>query len=136
MSRILALDYGSKRIGVAISDETKKIAQVLPTIVVKNLRGVLEEIKRLIIEKGVEKILLGLPLALKGYDSAQTIQVRKFATELGKLVPVEMIDERFTTREAARLLREAKLNAKKAKSQVDSMSAFVILQSYLSKFRD
>lgn len=139
MTKILAIDYGNKSVGLAISDETNTIAKTLPAIRVRNEKQALAKIKEVILEQKVKRILIGLPLNLKGEDSPQTKKARKFAAELGQgqdNISIELVDERFTSREAARLLREVKINAKKARSQIDSMSAFVMLQSYLSKFRN
>lgn len=139
MTKILAIDYGNKSVGLAISDETNTIAKTLPAIKVRNEKQALVKIKEVILEQKAKRILIGLPLNLKGEDSPQTKKARKFAAELGQgqdNISIELVDERFTSREAARLLREAKINAKKARSQIDSMSAFVMLQSYLSKFRN
>ncbi len=132
MSRILAIDYGEKRIGIALSDETKKIA--LPKEHILNKEKV--AILRLIAENEVDEILIGLPKNLAGQETTAAGQVRRFASWLKKSVklPIHFIDERFTTREAAAKLRgEHRLRGPKLRAAVDSMSAQILLQAYLQK---
>lgn len=134
MSRILAIDLGSKRIGLAISDETKTIAQTFPGIVVKSQKQTYESLKKIVQEQQVDKILVGLPLNLQGKDSHQTKQTRAFAellTQFLKNIPIELIDERFSTREAIDKLHFQKIKAKKMRAEIDSMSAQILLETYL-----
>lgn len=130
MGRIFALDYGSKRIGVAVSDETKKIAFPKPYILTKEK----EKLRQLIRNYEVEKILLGLPKNLSGQETKASSAVRKFGDWLQKStgLVVGYIDERFTTQEVLRVLRGEK--RRKIKSLVDSLVAQRMLQRYLKKF--
>lgn len=104
MGRVLALDYGSARCGVAISDPSGTIASPLPVIQKVGTPSGLRRLVRLIDERGVERVVLGLPIGLSGRDTAQTSETRAFAERLrgATSVPVEFYDERFTTRIAER----------------------------------
>lgn len=131
MGKILALDYGEKRIGLAVTDETKKVAFPKPYLLTKEKEKLLDFIKN----KEVEEILLGLPKTLSGREGQSTKKVHDFAGWLKKRVnlPITFIDERFTTREALSKLKYTKRKIKELKAEVDSMSALLLLQSYLKK---
>jgi putative Holliday junction resolvase len=105
--RVLALDYGSARCGCAISDPTGVIATPLPAVEGPATRRGLDALARLVDEREVDRVLVGLPLSLRGADTEQTREARRFAAalsrRLGESVPVELYDERFTTRMAQRL---------------------------------
>jgi putative Holliday junction resolvase len=102
--RVLALDYGSARCGCAVSDPTGVVATPLEPILTPNTKRGLGRLRALIAELGAERVVVGLPLSLSGTDSAQTAETRAFAQKLqGSVpVPVELYDERFTTRLAQR----------------------------------
>ncbi len=102
--RVLALDYGSARCGCAVSDPTGVVATPLEPILTPNTKRGLGRLRALIAELGAERVVVGLPLSLSGADSAQTAETRAFAQKLqGSVpVPVELYDERFTTRLAQR----------------------------------
>jgi putative Holliday junction resolvase len=102
--RVLALDYGSARCGCAISDPTGTLATPIEPILRPGTRKGLARIGDLVRERGVERVVVGLPLSLSGADSAQTAETRAFAARLAGLltVPVELHDERFTTVMASR----------------------------------
>ena len=127
--RVLALDYGSARCGCALSDPSGTI--VTPIEVVRNpaSRRGLAELSALVRERAVERVLVGLPLSLSGSDSAQTREAREFAQRLerrlGGSVPVEMYDERFTTRLAQRVPGTPS-------SSEDSRAAAVLLEGWLA----
>ncbi len=131
--RILALDVGSRRIGLAVSDELGITAQGLETIQRKNKRADFEQLERVMREHGVGELVVGYPLRLSGAASAQTEKVTAFADELRArfAVPVQLWDERLTSVEANRVLREAKLSIERRAQAVDRMAAVLILQSYL-----
>ena len=105
--RVLALDYGSARCGCALSDPSGTIVTPIEAVPRPATKRGLAEIRRLISEREVERVLVGLPLSLRGDDTDQTREARAFAQQLslrlGEAVPVEMHDERFTTRMAQRL---------------------------------
>lgn len=131
MGRILALDYGTKRIGVAVSDETKKIALPKPYILASHKN----EILKFITDHDIDRVLIGLPKNLKGEEGLTARAVRNFASWLREetRLPIEFLDERFTTREAQQKLSGLGLSGKGRKSLIDSMSAQILLELYLRK---
>ena len=135
--RFLGLDYGDRRIGVAVSDPLNIIARGI-TVVLCNANAV-HEISRLAREYDVEKIIIGLPLNLKGESGLKAKQVEEFIAKLQSEVriPVERMDERFTSKIAHATLREmgTKKSARQAKGTIDEMAAALILQSYLDRRR-
>jgi len=133
MGRILALDLGTRRIGLAMSDELSLTAQGLPTLTRRNPRWDLQELTRIAAQHGVDRILLGDPRRMDGEQGTQSAWAREFAAELGiKLgLPVEMWDERLTSREAERTLRGSRLASRDKKEAIDRLSAVILLQSYL-----
>jgi putative Holliday junction resolvase len=133
MGRILALDLGTRRIGLAMSDELSLTAQGLPTLIRRNLRLDLQELTRIAAEYGVDRILLGDPKRMNGEQGTQSAWAREFASELGQKLklPVEMWDERLTSREAERTLRGSGLASREKKAAIDRLSAVILLQSYL-----
>jgi putative Holliday junction resolvase len=102
--RVLALDYGSARCGCAVSDPTGVLATPLEPVLAPASRRGRARLRELVRETGAERVLIGLPVSLSGEDSAQTAETRTFAAGLERAVavPVELYDERFTTRMAAR----------------------------------
>lgn len=131
--RIMALDVGTVRIGVAISDELFITAQGIETIRCADLKKDLQEIARLVAANTVSEIVVGLPLNMNGTHSVKTEEVLKFADDLIKTVsvPVRMWDERLTTVQAGRVLLEADMSRAKRKHLADKLAAQLILQSYL-----
>jgi len=133
MSRILGIDYGERRIGLAISDPLGIIALSLPTLDTKKVKDVFEEIKTIVKEKGVEKIVLGLPRNMDGTIGEKGEKVKEFANKLkGKIgKEIDFWDERLTSVESLKILREEKRKIKREKKIVDQISAVLILQGYL-----
>lgn len=131
--RILALDVGKRRIGLAISDPLGVTAQGLETLERTNLREDLARLAQLAAERGVGLLLVGLPLHMSGDESAQSAYVRDFAARLAAAtgIPVEFWDERLTSKEAERALREGNATLQRKKQSVDRMSAVLLLESYL-----
>lgn len=131
--RVLAIDYGRRRWGLAVSDELGFTAQGLPTLVRTNKRRDFQQLARWIEEKNAGVIVVGYPLHLSGDRSASSEEVEEFAAELRKRLGVEAVlwDERLTSREAERVLREAGAQPRRKKGAVDRMAAVLILQSYL-----
>lgn len=131
--RVLALDVGSKRIGVAISDLLGITAQGLETIQRKNKRKDMETLARLLKEYEVREVVVGLPLRLSGAEGTQSEKMRRFASDLESHfgVTVHLWDERWTSTEANRLLRETELSIEKRGRAVDRMAAILILQSWM-----
>jgi putative Holliday junction resolvase len=122
--RVLALDYGSARCGVAVSDPSGTLATPLEPVLRPGSRAGFGRVVALVTELQVERVLVGLPLSLSGGDSAQTMETRAFAQKLRAAVsvPVELYDERFTTSLAAQAGGSASL---------DSRAAAVLLDEWL-----
>ncbi|MFQ5842216.1 MAG: Holliday junction resolvase RuvX [Thermodesulfobacteriota bacterium] len=131
--RILGLDVGTKRIGIAISDELGWTAQGIKTIHRTSGEIDLGEIRNIAREYGVEKIVVGLPTNMNGSLGPQAEMVLGFVQELREILDLPIItwDERLSTAEATKILIRADLSRKKRKRKVDMMAAILILQSYL-----
>jgi putative Holliday junction resolvase len=131
--RILALDHGTKRIGVAVSDETKTIAQPLEFIPAEPFAGFLERLKQLIREKEVDLILVGLPRNMDGSYGPAALKVQAFVAALQNAltIPIKTRDERLTSAQANRILIQGNVRRDKRKEKVDKMAAAILLQSYL-----
>ena len=131
--RVLGLDVGSKTIGVAISDPLGITAQGLETIRRKNKRLDFEQLGRLVEDYEVSEIVVGYPLRLSGAEGTQSQKMQGFAEELRKKfgLPVHLWDERLTTSQAQRLLKEAEVSIEKRGKAVDRMAATLILQSWM-----
>jgi putative holliday junction resolvase len=136
-TRIMALDVGSRRIGVAVSDPLGITAQGLDTIQRQNKRRDLETLRRLLAEYQIQEVVVGLPLRLSGAEGTQSEKMRIFAEDLHHHfgVTVHLWDERWTSTEANRLLRETDLSIEKRAKAVDRMAAILILQSWLEAHR-
>jgi len=134
--RILALDHGTKRIGVAVSDELKIIAQPVEFIPAEPFAAFLARLKELLRDKEVELILVGMPRNMNGSYGPAALQVEEFvATLRGAVsVPIKTWDERLTSAQANRYLLEGNVRRDKAKQQVDQTAAAILLQSYLDSF--
>jgi len=132
--RIMALDVGEKRIGMAISDELQIIASGMDTMERTNAQEDLDRIKILAQGNKVGEIVVGLPISMSGKESEKTVEVREFAEQLKSRagVPVVFWDERLTTREAERLLIDSDMSREKRRKLKDKMAAQLILQGYLS----
>ncbi len=134
--RILGIDYGERRIGMAMSDPTGTIAQPLPTL--KRRRGKrppLKSITEVGVRNDVKAVVMGLPLELSGEESDWTAEVRSVGDELGRRldVPVHYVDERFTSARALKALAELGLSKSKRREngRVDAVAAVLILQTWL-----
>lgn len=131
--RILALDVGLRRIGLALSDPLGITAQGLPNLVRKNKRTDLEALARLAAEHEVHLFLIGNPLHMSGDVGRQANLVKEFADALSMYtgVAIRLWDERLTTVEAGRVLRSSGISIEKRARAVDRLSAVILLQSYL-----
>lgn len=131
--RILALDLGKRRIGLAVSDPLGITAQGLPNLERTNKRTDLELLADLAREKDVGLILMGNPVNMGGREGRQSAWVREFAGALERRtgLPIRFWDERLTTVEAQRVLRESGISIEKRAAAVDRLSAVILLQSYL-----
>jgi putative holliday junction resolvase len=133
-SRILALDYGTKRIGVALSDELGWTAQPLETFERRTLDRDVAHIASLVQAHAVGEVVLGFPLQLDGREGPAIQAMRNFAVHLEQGLPVPLVlwDERLTTKAAEDLLIAADVSRKKRKGAVDRVAAAILLQSYLA----
>ncbi len=131
--RVVALDFGKARIGVAVSDELGLLAHPRPFLPAKNRKAVLSALRRLKEEEGVERFLVGLPLRLNGAAGTTADEVTRFAQDVCNATgcEVELVDERLTTVQASRALREGGLSSKEQREKIDSASAAVLLQAWL-----
>lgn len=131
--RILALDVGSKTIGRAVSDPLGITAQGLDTIRRKNKRTDFELLARTIAEYDVREIVVGYPLHMSGAAGAQSLKMKQFADELHQRfgLPVHLWDERLTSAQANRVLRETEMSIRRRAEVVDRMAAVLILQSFM-----
>ena len=136
MKRWMAIDYGEKNIGIALTDSLKMTAQPFTTLHNTRKEHIIASIKKIVVDEEVEKIIVGLPLNMDGSLSSSVPTIETFAGELSKVlsITVEMWDERLTTLEAERvLLEEAHLSPKKRKKLRDKLAACFILKSYMEK---
>jgi putative Holliday junction resolvase len=133
--RILALDVGKRRIGVAVSDELGITAQGLPTFQRTTIRDDLARLAALAADQNAGLFLLGFPLHMSGRESRQSQYVREFGDRLARYtgLPVEYLDERLTTVEANRVLRESGIGIEKRAAAVDRLAAVILLESYLGR---
>jgi putative Holliday junction resolvase len=131
--RVLALDLGSKRVGVAVSDPLGIIAQGLPTLAATGRKVILAAVARLVAEQGVVRIVVGLPLRLSGVDGPEALAARTFAAQLSRRLhlPVELWDERLTTVQAERTLLEGNTRRERRRQERDRLAATLILQGWL-----
>lgn len=129
MARVLALDYGSARCGVAISDPTGTLATPLDVVERPGTKKGMTRVVELVVEREAERVIVGLPLGLAGHDTDQTREAREFAAalqrRLGKKIPVELEDERFTT-----ALAQRDVDPRAAE---DSRAAAHLLEGWLSR---
>jgi putative Holliday junction resolvase len=132
-SRVLALDLGKKRIGLALSDELGITAQGLETLQRTNIREDLSRISLLASQRKVTLILIGNPLHMSGREGRQVEFAREFGERLGAAtgLPIEFWDERLTTVAAQRVLRESGISIEKRALAVDRLAAVILLESYL-----
>lgn len=130
---MLGLDVGARRIGIAISDPLGITAQGLETLHRKNKKYDFQFLRRVILQHEVKEIVVGLPLRMSGAEGAQAEKIQAFAVDLRKhfKLPVHLWDERLTSAEANRLLRETDLSIEKRGQAVDRMAAILILQSWM-----
>ena len=136
---ILCLDVGARTIGIAVSDSLRIVASGIGQLRRGNpeKNKELEHIKELIFQHKVDKLVVGLPLNMKGDEGEQARRVRNFVDQLssGIEIPVVLFDERLSTVEAEKVLREAKVSILKRRKVKDKIAATVILQNYLNSQR-
>ncbi len=120
--KILAVDYGEKRIGLAVGDSDSKIA--FSRGIINNSAQIYKELESFCKKESIAKIVIGLPLSLSGQDSAQTKQTREFASQFGQKIniPVELIDERLTSVQAGKMFKD--------RERIDDAVAALLLEQY------
>ena len=134
MKRILCLDYGEKRIGLALSDPLKMIAYPYKTIINFGLNNLKYEIKKIIAKETIESIVIGLPIGLNGKDTIQTQKVREFRLQILDLnIPIYFEDERLSSLAAAKSMKMEKIKTGFNKGIIDKRAAAIILQQFLDK---
>ncbi len=133
IGRVLALDLGKRRIGLALSDGLGITAQGLPTLQRTNIREDLSNLARMIQDNNVSLILIGNPVHMSGDEGRQSQHAREFGDRLHNAtsVDIKFWDERLTTVEAQRVLRESGVSLEKRKHAVDRLAAVILLESYL-----
>jgi len=131
----MALDYGTRRIGLAISDAEGMFAFPAGALTSAGRARDLEALCRLVVERGVRRIVVGLPIHMSGQKGETAHAAEQFANEVANKtgLPVEMLDERWTTREAERSLSESKSGRRKRREAVDSAAATLLLQTWLAR---
>ena len=131
--RILAIDHGSKRMGIAVSDELEIIAQPLEFILAEPFASFLARLKELLAEKEVGLVLVGMPRNMDGSYGPAALKVQEFVAALRNAItiPVQTWDERLTSAQANRFLIEGKVRRQERKQKVDKTAAAILLQSYL-----
>lgn len=132
--RVMGLDYGTARVGVAVSDGLGVTAGPVAVIPRRDPR-LLERLAEIMEEYGAESVVVGLPVSLDGSERRAAAAARRFAEEVGRALsaPVEFYDERFTTRIAAGALAESGAGRAKRRGAVDKVAAAVMLQGYLDR---
>jgi len=137
VGRILALDVGSRTIGMAVTDLLGITAQGLDTIRRRNKRYDFEQLAKVVRDYDIYEIVIGLPLRMSGEEGIQAEKMREFAAAIEKKfeLPVHLIDERLTSVEANRVLRESEMSIQKRAGAVDRLAAVLILQNFLERRR-
>ena len=135
MGRILGLDYGDRRIGLALSDPSKMIASPFKFIINTGDDEVLDSLKILIAEEDIEAIVVGLPIGMKGQETKQTTKVREFAELLSSLtIPISFEDERLSSVSAEKSMIQQKIKTGHNKGMIDQRAAAILLQQYLDRY--
>ena len=131
--RILGIDHGTRRIGIAVSDELKTIAQPLEFVLAEPFADFLARLRQIMAEKAVELIIVGMPRNMDGSYGPAADKVREFVAALKEqiAVPIRTWDERLTTVQANRFLIAAEVRRRDRKQKVDQTAAAILLQSYL-----
>ena len=134
MGRYLGIDFGKKRVGLALSDRSNLIASPFKTINYINEIDLIGQLKKIVIENDIENFVLGLPINMKGEDTTQTKIVRNFKKSLSTLrIPIIYEDERFSSVSAKKSLMLQNIKTGHNKPEIDKTAAAIILQQYLDK---
>ncbi|MFL3027713.1 MAG: Holliday junction resolvase RuvX [Candidatus Neomarinimicrobiota bacterium] len=134
MGRVLAIDYGDQRIGLALSDPLKIIASPYKTIVNNDIDYSVEVIQKIVIDDDIELTIIGLPLSMSGKDTDQTKKVKLFSNKLSsKDIKIKFVDERWSSKAAKRSMQYQGIKTGHNKSLVDRTAAAIFLQQYLDQ---
>ena len=133
MKRILAIDYGDVRVGLAISDLTQTIAQPFKTLLYTDSNNLLNQLDNIVKENDIGLIVVGIPYNMKGEDTQQTTKVRKFISLIqdNLMIEIKLIDERLTSLEAEKIMHKMNIKTGSNKTKIDKIAASIILQEYL-----
>lgn len=138
MKTVMAVDFGDARTGLAVCDRLGMLAVGAGCIKCESFKKTAEEVAKAAEEKNAEIIVVGNPINMNGTEGPRSEKCRAFAAELEKLtsLPVKLYDERLTTVSAHRFLSDANVRGKKRKNSVDELSATLILQDFLDRYRN
>jgi len=136
LKRILGIDYGEVRVGLSLSDLTQTIAKPFKTIMYINIDNLLDQLKEIIIQNEVEKLVVGVPYNMKGEDTKQTLKVKEFISflESNLSYDIALVDERLSSIEAEKTMHKMNIKTGHNKSDIDKIAASVILQEYLDSY--
>jgi putative Holliday junction resolvase len=131
MQRLLAIDFGSRRIGLALSDPLQIIAR--PFAVLINDESIFQKLSQIVADEKISRIIVGLPVNMEGEDTPKTLEVRRFTEDLKKKVaiPIEFWDERYTSEEARKVLQDMRIEPHQNKNHIDKVAASLILRDYM-----
>ena len=134
LNRILGIDYGEVRVGISLSDLTHTIAKPFRTLKYKNLDDLLVQLKDIIIENEVNKLVVGVPYNMKGENTKQTLKVKEFISflESNLSYDIALIDERLSSVEAEKTMHKMNIKTGHNKEKIDQISASIILEQFLS----
>jgi putative Holliday junction resolvase len=132
---VLGLDYGARRIGLAVSDPQGKFAFPAGVLERQGLEQDLEALRALARERGATRIVMGLPIHMDGHQGPEAEAVRAFSEALAEAtgLPVELLDERWTTQEAERALRETEPRGRRRRDKLDAAAAAILLRTWLER---
>jgi putative Holliday junction resolvase len=133
LKRIIGIDYGEVRVGISLSDLTQTIAKPFRTINYNNLDHLLTQLKEIITENEVDKLVVGIPYNMKGENTKQTLKVKEFISFLESNLShdIALIDERLSSVEAEKTMHKMNIKTGHNKGQIDKIAASIILQEYL-----
>jgi len=136
--RVLAVDWGARRVGLAVSDPTGLLASGLPTLQIQSRAAALAGVARVARETQAERIVVGLPLLLSGARGEAALEAEAFAADLGGMtgLPIELLDERMTSALSTRRIHETGLRGERARARVDQGAAIALLETWLARARN
>ena len=133
--KLLGIDYGTKRIGLAVSDDLGMLAHEYGVLIDQTDENVIEALRQLVILEGIEKIVVGLPLHMSGEEGEKTQDAREFGAMIENCLDIEVVfeDERWTTKQVDKTLKEMKVSQKEARNKKDMLAAKYILQGHMDR---